>query len=236
TTDIWLRREFSLPDRSLNDPHLVVHYDEAPEIYFNGVLAAKLTGWSTSYGEVPISPAALAALRPGKNFMAVHASQTYGGQYIDAGIVEQAKASPVRMLFNYPVRDTCICLAPDGNYYLSGTTGFPDWWKTNEGIRIWQSRDLTNWMPLGLVWSFAKDATWQRPVKDGCRAIWAPEIHYLKGTFWISYCVNWPGGGTGLLRSQTGKAEGPYVDVKPDGPLTSEIDASLFQDDDGQVY
>ncbi|MCL5097788.1 MAG: DUF4965 domain-containing protein, partial [Candidatus Omnitrophica bacterium] len=42
TTDIWLRREFSLPDRSLNDPHLVVHYDEAPEIYFNGVLAAKL--------------------------------------------------------------------------------------------------------------------------------------------------------------------------------------------------
>jgi len=26
------------------------------------------------------------------------------------------------------------------------------------------------------------------------------------------------------------------VDVKPEGPLTEEIDASLFQDDDGKVY
>jgi len=33
-----------------------------------------------------------------------------------------------------------------------------------------------------------------------------------------------------------GKAEGPYVDIKPDGPLTAEIDASLFRDDDGKVY
>ncbi len=43
-------------------------------------------------------------------------------------------------------------------------------------------------------------------------------------------------GGTGVLRSRTGKAEGPYVDIKPEGPLTGEIDASLFADDDGKVY
>jgi beta-xylosidase len=75
--------------------------------------------------------------------------------------------------------------------------------------------------------------TWQKK-KGEHQAIWAPEIHYMKGTFWIAYCVNY--GGTGILRSKTGKAEGPYEDVKPDGPLTSEIDASLFQDDDGKVY
>ena len=101
---------------------------------------------------------------------------------------------------------------------------------------MWRSADLTNWAPLGLVWSFEKDATWQKPVKAGHRAIWAPEVHFIKGTFWLAYCVNWPGGGTGLLRSSSGKAEGPYADVKPDGPITSEIDASLFQDDDGKVY
>jgi len=136
-------------------------------------------------------------------------------------------------LFDYPLRDTCICLA-DGVYYLTGTTGHPTWWQTNEGIRIWKSADLKTWEPLGLVWTFEKDGTWQKKVVDGKRAIWAPELHYFKGTFWLAYCVNY--GGTGVLKSTTGRAEGPYVDVKPDGPLTGEIDASLFRDDDGKVY
>ena len=39
-----------------------------------------------------------------------------------------------------------------------------------------------------------------------------------------------------MLKSTSGKAEGPYVDVHPQGPLTGEIDASLFADDDGKVY
>ncbi|MEI6674536.1 MAG: DUF4965 domain-containing protein [Verrucomicrobiota bacterium] len=142
----------------------------------------------------------------------------------------------LRKLFDSPLRDTSICVGPDHAYYLTGTTGHPTWWTTNEGIHVWRSTDLTNWQALGLVWSLEKDATWQKAYHGGRRAIWAPEIHYLKGTFWLAYCVNWPNGGTGLLKSSSGKAEGPYVDVKPDGPLTSEIDASLFQDDDGQVY
>jgi xylan 1,4-beta-xylosidase len=144
----------------------------------------------------------------------------------------------IKPLIDFPVRDTSICLAPDGTYYLCGTTGHPTWWQTNEGIRLWKSKDLKKWEPLGLVWSFEKDATWQKGSKDEKgnpqRAIWAPEIHYLKKTFWISYCINY--GGTGILKSTSGKAEGPYKDVKPDGPLTSEIDASLFVDDDGKVY
>jgi beta-xylosidase len=142
----------------------------------------------------------------------------------------------IRPLFDFPVRDTSICIGPDGLYYLTGTTGHPTWWKTNDGIRVWKSADLKQWTPLGMVWSIEKDGTWQKPVREGNRAIWAPEIHYLKGTFWLSYCVNWPGGGTGLLKSASGKAEGPYRDVKTDGPLTQEIDASLFVDDDGQTY
>jgi beta-xylosidase len=143
------------------------------------------------------------------------------------------KAPAVKVLFDYAVRDTCVCLGPGGTYYLTGTTGAPKWWKTNEGIRVWKSMDLKTWQPLGLVWSFEKDTTWQKGDGDR-RAIWAPEIHYFKGTFWLAYCVNY--GGTGILRSKTGKAEGPYEDVKPSGPLTGEIDASLFADDDGKIY
>lgn len=139
----------------------------------------------------------------------------------------------LKPLFDFPVRDTSVCLGPHKTYYLIGTTGFPTWWKTNEGVRMWKSKDLKTWEPLGLVWSFAKDMTWQKMQGEN-QAIWAPEIHYFKKTFWIAYCVNY--GGTGILKSTSGKPEGPYVDVKPDGPLTGEIDASLFQDEDGKVY
>jgi hypothetical protein len=139
----------------------------------------------------------------------------------------------LKPLFDFPVRDTSVCLGPDKTYYLIGTTGAPTWWKTNEGIRMWTSKDLKTWEPLGLVWSFEKDMTWQKKRGEN-QAIWAPEIHYFNKTFWIAYCVNYQG--TGILKSSTGKPEGPYVDIKPDGPLTGEIDASLFHDDDGKVY
>jgi beta-xylosidase len=148
----------------------------------------------------------------------------------------EPKLPPIKPVFDYPLRDPSVCIGPDGYYYLTGTTGYPTWWKTNDGIRVWKSKDLKEWTPLGVVWTFDKDASWQKAIRQGRRAIWAPEIHYLKGTFWLPYCVNYPQGGTGLLKSTTGRAEGPYVDVKPDGPLTSRIDASLFQDDDGKVY
>jgi beta-xylosidase len=100
---------------------------------------------------------------------------------------------------------------------------------------MWKSRDLKTWEPMGLVWSFEKNMTWQKKQGEN-QAIWAPELHYFNNTFWITYCVNYPRGGTGILKSSTGRPEGPYVDIKPDGPLTDEIDASLFRDDDGKVY
>ena len=140
----------------------------------------------------------------------------------------------LKPLFDFPVRDTSICLGPDDTYYLTGTTGHPTWWRTNDGVRVWKSKDLKKWDFLGLVWSIEKHGTWQKKIVRGRRAVWAPEIHYINGTFWIPYCMNYQG--TGLLRSTTGKAEGPYEDVKKDGPLTQRIDASLFQDDDGKVY
>lgn len=236
SSEIWLRREFELPAEGTKNPALVVHYDESPTIYLNGVLAAELEGYTTDYRQVPIRGEALAALKPGKNLLAVHASQTTGGQYIDVGIADDEAPLPVRRLFDYPLRDTSICLAPDGNYYLTGTTGHPTWWRTNDGIRIWRSPDLRQWEPLGLVWSIERDGTWQKEARSGLRSLWAPEIHFIKGTFWLGYCMNFPGGGTGLLKSTSGEAEGPYVDVKPGGPITDEIDVQIFEDDDGSIH
>jgi hypothetical protein len=88
TSDIWLRREFTLPEGRFADLNLMLHHDEDVEVYINGVLAAKLPGYVSAYEEVPISKEALAVLKPGKNVFAVHCHQTTGGQYVDVGIVD----------------------------------------------------------------------------------------------------------------------------------------------------
>ena len=89
--EIWLRRDFeisadALALEQLAKLHLWIHHDDACEIYINGTLAAKRTGFTIDYEMVALTSAGLAALRPGRNVLAVHCAQTTGGQYIDVGI------------------------------------------------------------------------------------------------------------------------------------------------------
>jgi hypothetical protein len=93
TPDIWLRREFVLPEGSLANPHLFAFHDEDAEFYINGVPAARASGYTTDYETVPINAEGRAALHPGKNVLAVHCHQTRGGQYIDVGIVDVTEQS-----------------------------------------------------------------------------------------------------------------------------------------------
>ena len=150
-------------------------------------------------------------------------------------------------LFDQFLRDTSIVLAGDGNYYMTGTTGGPEMMIVTSDLSVWKSPDLTHWSPVRdlprpstVVWNLDRDGPkWMQPLtmRDGepFRPLWAPEIHYIDHTFWIPFSV--PRHGITLLKSTTGKAEGPYeVALKPDEPLSTGIDASLFQDDDGTVY
>jgi hypothetical protein len=93
TTDIWLRREFTWPDGPLDQPRLVMHYDEAPEVFLNGVLAARPGGYTAGYREADLASEARATLKPGRNLLAVHCRQTYGGQFIDVGIAVQEQTA-----------------------------------------------------------------------------------------------------------------------------------------------
>ncbi len=89
TPEIWVRREFEIPaGTSFKEPALVMHHDEDAEVYLNGVPAAAATGHVNGYEEFPISAEARAALKPGRNVIAIHCKQTAGGQYIDAGLVD----------------------------------------------------------------------------------------------------------------------------------------------------
>lgn len=148
----------------------------------------------------------------------------------------------VQPLFNYHLRDVAVCKGPKGKYYLTGTTD--DNWGVANGIRVWESSDLVDWQLLGeegFVWTFDEDASnaSQFEIKNHkgrlMRGIWAPEIHYINDDFWITYSIS-GGYGSGLLKSTTGKAKGPYEDVKKDAPLVNGIDATLFKDIDGSVW
>lgn len=88
TDEIYLRRDFELGDDSINDPQLLIHHDDDVEVYINGVLAMKSSGFVTSYTPRPISKAAKAVLKKGRNIMAVHCRQHGGGQFIDVGLVD----------------------------------------------------------------------------------------------------------------------------------------------------
>ena len=46
----------------------------------------KASGFNAAYESFDMLPEAQAALKPGKNVMAVHCHQTAGGQYLDLGI------------------------------------------------------------------------------------------------------------------------------------------------------
>jgi hypothetical protein len=88
TSEIWLRTAFDLSSTSFTNPQLRLFHDEDATVYFNGQLAAEIPGSNSGYAFVPLTDAARAALRQGRNIIAVHVKQTRGGQFIDLGIVD----------------------------------------------------------------------------------------------------------------------------------------------------
>jgi len=88
TPNVWMRREFEISDEPLVLPQLMAHHALDAEVYINGILAAKLSGYTIEYQEYEIRPEARASLRPGKNLLAVHAFHSGQQQLIDVGVVD----------------------------------------------------------------------------------------------------------------------------------------------------
>jgi len=98
TSDIWVRREFTLP-RDPGDAalFLAVLHDESAEVFLNGVPAATLPGYTGDYVHVPVAAEAARALVAGRNVIAIHCQQTAGAQGLDAGLLlVKPAAAPAR--------------------------------------------------------------------------------------------------------------------------------------------
>jgi beta-xylosidase len=168
-----------------------------------------------------------------KRFKPMAASFTTGS------VIKNGLIPPIKPLIELHLRDTQICLGGDGYYYMTGSSG-DNIWAYAAGAELWKSKNLKKWSYVGLVWSIEKDGTWEKKWQNlhgkPARALWAPEIHYVKGNYFI--CLSMPPGGISILKSTTGKPEGPYVHATKitDRPFVNGIDPTLFQDDDGRVY
>ncbi len=136
------------------------------------------------------------------------------------------------------MRDPSICVGHDKSYYWVSTPGVLSLPPTG-GLKIWRSKDLSQWDDLGSIWNWDKNATWQtnrnKDIPKAKDFLWAPEISYINETYWICFSYSQSPRVTSLIKSVSGKPEGPYVDAL-DKPISEGIDGFLFQDDDGQVY
>lgn len=106
TPEIWLRRFFKMPQEMLDimaaarpgvaTLHLRLHHDEDVEVYLNGVLIHAATGYQTGYIDIPLNANTIASidLNDKMNLLAIHCTQTRGGQYIDAGILLTIDPAP----------------------------------------------------------------------------------------------------------------------------------------------
>jgi xylan 1,4-beta-xylosidase len=152
-----------------------------------------------------------------------------------ASAVKAGLLPNIRPIHDVHIRDTIVCLGGDGWYYMTGSTG-DNIWAVNDGVELWRSKDLSDWDYLGLVWSIERDGGWERGwrMRKGVpfRALWAPEIHYVRGNYFIVHSMS--RGGVAILRSTSGNAAGPYVHAfSPDKPIRGGIDATLFEDETG---
>ena len=133
------------------------------------------------------------------------------------------------------LRDPYIMTGADGRYYMTGTYEPADWSNTKE-IHVYRSDDLADWEDLGAVWNYERDATWQKKLlPDGSSPIWAPELHYIRGNYYICYSLGFGAMNGSVLKSKTGLPEGPYEDVRSSAVFDA-IDSSFFVDGDGTVY
>ena len=116
-------------------------------------------------------------------------------------------------------------LKHNGEYFAYGTVALG-----GLTIPVLHSRDLVGWRRMGDALALRDDAF---------EALWAPEVIYGNGTFYMYYSAGGAEGQGHQLRVATAtNPVGPFEDsgvvLAPDDPFT--IDAHPFRDDDGEWY
>jgi hypothetical protein len=107
TPEIWVRREFDLKDAAFNNLLLQVRHDDDVDVYLNGIPVYSCAPCvSSSYKWVPVPAAGRQTLKKGKNVLALHCKNTGGPGFVDVGLMDEGKPTPVPTATQESVRVT----------------------------------------------------------------------------------------------------------------------------------
>jgi arabinan endo-1,5-alpha-L-arabinosidase len=121
--------------------------------------------------------------------------------------------NPVSKTFADTFADPSIIKAKDGYWYAYGTSDpLREGEKTPHTIPIARSKDLVTWKRVGDVFSSPDELSW---AADGA-GIWAPDIRYLDGTYYMYYVVTQ----TTVTDEPNDNAIGVATAPTPKGPWT----------------
>ncbi|MFU8888230.1 MAG: sugar-binding domain-containing protein [Trueperaceae bacterium] len=98
TPRLWLRTTFELDadPADVERLRLRVHHDDDVDVYLNGVHVVTLPFATRAYVDVDRDDALRAALRTGTNVLAARATQAWGGQYVDLGLLAHIASREVK--------------------------------------------------------------------------------------------------------------------------------------------
>jgi arabinan endo-1,5-alpha-L-arabinosidase len=130
-----------------------------------------------------------------------------------AGAAPATYTNPVSRDFADTFADPAVIKAKDGYWYAYGTT---DPLREGEGVRhiipTARSTDLVNWTYVGDAFTESTLPAWAAP--DA--ALWAPDIRYLDGTYYLYYVVTQ----TTVTDEPNDNAVGVATAPTPTGPWT----------------
>src|SRR5688572_10469454 len=137
---------------------------------------------------------------------------------------------------NIPVHDP-VMIKQDSTYYL---------FCTGRGITVWSSKDLTSWKREKAVFDTLPWAV--KTIKGFRNHIWAPDISYHNGLYYLYYSVSAFGKNTSCIGVATNKTlhpsspdyrwvdHGKLVQSVPNRDDWNAIDPNLFIDEDNTPW
>jgi len=135
--------------------------------------------------------------------------------------------------------DPVVIEEKDGSGFYAFVTG--------RGIVMLHSQDLFHWERIGTVFE-QPVPDWARERIVGTRNIWAPDIVYHDGLYYLYYSVSTFGGQRSLIGLVVNKTLNPkspdyrwedrgiVLESAPDKTDYNAIDSALFIDNDGKAY
>lgn len=131
-----------------------------------------------------------------------------------------------------------VLMEEKGVYYL---------FSTGNGISVWSSTDMEHWKPEAPV--FDQAPQWAVDTIPNFKGhIWAPDIYYHEGTYYLYYSVSAFGKNTSAIGVATNRTldpsssefgwvdHGRVIQSYPDVTNWNAIDANIIEDDQGNAY